>query len=152
MQGTFGIDVLNGPNSHEFGYQMLVPIAVLFACMTSSAYAQNQVVQQPVVRQIRIGTAVSVPDGGRAYLGGVSKGAMGANRYGGPFRSGTNSGREFSNSSMSVSVYIHDFEAMDEALLNEAARVPVRREKTPLSSRAAHAWRSLEAHHAPRSW
>lgn len=151
MQGTFGIAVRTGPNSHEFGYKVLVPIAVLFACMTSSsAYAQNQVVQQPVVRQMRVGTAVSVPDRGRAFLGGVSKGAVGTNRYGGPFRSGTNSGREFSNSSMSVSVYIHDFEAMDEALLNEAARSPSRHDRKQLNPRAAHAWRSLEAGHTRR--
>lgn len=126
----------------------ILTLALLFACMTSSASAQNQVVQQPVVRQMRVGTAVSVPDRGRAFLGGVNKGAVGANRYGGPFRSGTNSGREFSNSSMSVSVYIHDFEAMDEALLNEAARPQAHHDTTQLTPRAAHAWRSLEARHA----
>lgn len=118
---------------------------------------QQQVVQQPVVRQFRVGTAVSVPDGGRAFLGGFSRGASGTNRYGGPLRSGTNTGREFSNSSQSVSVYIHDFEAMDAALLNAAAAaspsIPSTRSRTSTSinPRATHAWQSLQARQTTRS-
>lgn len=143
----------------------ILPMALLITAWISPAWAQDLAVQQPVVRQFGVGTSVSVPDRGRAYLGGVRKGAMGTNRYGGPFRSGTNSGLEHSNSSMSVSVYIHDFEAMDEALLNAAEnrsagnRSPGnhsegpalnRRQEKPLSPRAANAWRSLEARHARR--
>lgn len=107
-------------------------------------HAQDRVVQQPVIRQFGVGTAVSVPDRGRAYLGGVSRGATSTKRFGGPFRSGTSSGREFSNSSQSVSVYIHDFEAMDAALLH-AAEVSATRNQPAgqISPRAAAAWDSL---------
>lgn len=129
----------------------IMTIAGLMLIMGSVSQAQEQVVQQPVIRQLRIGTSVSVPDRGRARLGGVSRGATSTNRYGGPLRSGTSSGREFSNSSMSVSVYIHDFDAMDAALLqagktaNSETRHPVK-----MSPRAAHAWRSLNAGYAGR--
>lgn len=128
----------------------ILTIVLLTTSSASSALAQNQAVQQPVVRQLRIGTSVSVPDGGRAYLGGVSSGASGTKRFGGPLRSGTNSGREFSNSSMSVSVYIHDFEAMDEALLNAGKPDTTRSAEKPHNYRAAHAWRSLQAGHGRR--
>lgn len=128
----------------------LLPVTLFLSSWMPSAWAQDQAVQQPVIRQMRIGTSVSVPDRGRAYLGGVGKGAMGTNRYGGPLRSGTNSGREFSNSSMCVSVYIHDFEEMDQALLNVARSSHPRRDEKQLNSRAAHAWRSLESGRARR--
>ena len=107
-------------------------------------HAQDRVVQQPVIRQFGVGTAVSVPDRGRAYLGGVSRGATSTKRFGGPFRSGTSSGREFSNSSQSVSVYIHDFEAMDAALLRAAEASATRNQPAgQISPRAAAAWDSL---------
>lgn len=130
--------------------QLLMVIAVLG--VAAPAFAQNQAVQQPVVRQQRLGTSVSVPDRGRAFLGGVSSGATSTNRYG-PFRSGTNSGREFSNSSQTVSVYIHDFEEMDQALLNSGRpqnRAAARRDEKPLNPRAAHAWRTLASRHGQR--
>ena len=124
-------------------------VTLLLLSGASQIIAQDRAVQQPVVRQFRVGTAVSVPDRGRAFLGGVSKAAIGTNRYGGPLRSGTNSGREFSNSSQSVSVYIHDFEAMDAALLNAAAPSPTTRSRsdTPINPRATHAWQTLQARH-----
>ena len=122
---------------------------VMISCLCSAS-AQDQAVQQPVVRQLRVGTSVSVPDRGRAYLGGVSSAATSTKRFGGSLRSGTNSGRELANSSMSVSVYIHDFEAMDQALLNTARNTAHRAESKPMNSRAAHAWRSLEAGYGRR--
>ena len=115
------------------------------------AQAQDRVVQQPVIRQMRVGTSVSVPDGGRAFLGGVSQGATSPKRFGGPFRSGTNTGREFSNSSQSVSVYIHDFEAMDAASLNAAEDSSMRsKPDLRMSPRAASAWESLRTRQAGR--
>lgn len=118
-------------------------IAILSSVIT--LHAQDRAVQQPVVRQFGVGSSVSVPDRGRALLGGVSRGATSTKRFGGPFRSGTNTGREFSNSSVSVSVYIHDFEAMDAALLNAAEASPAAKSKSnvQLNPRAATAWESL---------
>lgn len=119
------------------------PVPLILSSMIA-LHAQDRVVQQPVVRQFRVGTSVSVPDRGRALLGGISQGATGTRRFGGPLRSGTNSGREFSNSSQSVSVYIHDFDAMDTALLNAADEsASGSRFERPLHSRAASAWESL---------
>lgn len=86
--------------------------------------AQGIRVQQPVVQQFSTQTTVSVPDRGRALLGSLSAGRI-QSRRGGPFRSGTSYGQAFQSSTSSVGVYIHDFEAMDQMLLNSA----------PLSSR-----------------
>ncbi len=118
-------------------------IVILSSVMT--IHAQDRAVQQPVVRQFGVGTSVSVPDRGRAYLGGVSRGATSTKRFGGPFRSGTNTGREFSNSSVTTSVYIHDFDAMDAALLNAAQESAASRPKptAQLNPRASTAWESL---------
>lgn len=124
-------------------------VMMLICGSATPVLAQNQVVQQPVVQQTQIGTAVSVPDRGRAFLGGVSRGAVGTNRYG-PFRSGTNSGREFSGSSQTVSVQILDYEELDQAALNAARNSSPRREAKRLNPRATHAWRTLAARHANR--
>lgn len=128
----------------------ILPTLILL-CGVAFVHAQDRVVQQPVIRQMRVGTSVSVPDGGRAFLGGVSQGATSTKRFGGPFRSGTNSGREFSNSSQSVSVYIHDFDAMDAALLNAAGESAGRSQAgTRVNSRATAAWESLRTRQAGR--
>jgi hypothetical protein len=121
---------------------------VLFACQPFQLRAQAprvQVVQQPVVRQFGIGSSVSVPDGGRAHLGGVSRAASGRNSYG-PIRSGTNSGFEMSNASQSVSVSIIDLDTMDQELLESASRnAAARADKRKIPPRAELAWQSLQA-------
>ncbi|MDB5388971.1 MAG: hypothetical protein JWM11_4617 [Planctomycetaceae bacterium] len=104
-----------------------------------------QAVQQPVVRRFSVGTSAAVPDGGRAFLGGVGRSASGRNTYG-PLRSGTNSGFETSNTSQSVSVQIIDLESMDRELLNSgshdaAAKSPRRR----IHPRAETAWQTMQA-------
>lgn len=93
------------------------------ASLTSLAATQAQVVriQQPIVQQFSAGTTVTVPDRGTALLGGISSGRIGSRQYG-PFRHGSIYGQEFQSSTSSVSVYIHDFEAMDRYLLNSAPR------------------------------
>ena len=83
-----------------------------------AALAQ-QVIQQPVVGVTSVNTSVSVPDRGQAYLGGVSSAQSGRSQYG-PLRSGTATGLSRESTSISTSVYIHDLQAMDEALLNSA--------------------------------
>lgn len=83
----------------------------------SAACADAQVVlQQPVVGVTGVQTVVSVPDGGSAYLGGVSRARDSRAAYGlAPF--GSSRGRDLSRSAMDVRVTIHDFEAMDRRLL-----------------------------------
>ena len=74
--------------------------------------------------------AHAVPDGGSILLGGVNRSAYGSTTRGVPGLSkvpGANRlftnraiGRETSSTTASVTVQIHDFQAMDEALLAEA--------------------------------
>lgn len=80
-------------------------------------HAQALRIQQPIVQQFSAGTTVSVPDRGSVLLGGVSSGVI-RSRQTGPFRRGSAYGHAFQSSTSSVSVYIHDFEAMDRMLLN----------------------------------
>jgi hypothetical protein len=87
-----------------------------------SSFAQQVVVQQPVVQQPVVGvtsvnTTVSVPDRGRVFLGGVNSAQSGRSQSG-PFRSGPTVGSSRQATSISATVYIHDLQAMDEALLN----------------------------------
>lgn len=83
-----------------------------------TAEAQAVAVQQPVVRTFGVGTTVSVPDRGTIHLGGVNSAASGRVSSG-LFRPGTNSGLERTGTSLSTTVFIHDLQAMDEALLAE---------------------------------
>lgn len=102
-----------------------------FAVAPEAANAQN-VVQQPTFGVFSVGTTVSVPDRGGALLGGVNRAAVGSVERGVPGLSNLPyAGRLFKNraigsryapSTMSVHAQILDFEAMDEALLAEAAR------------------------------
>ncbi|MCA9021248.1 MAG: hypothetical protein KDA74_13955, partial [Planctomycetaceae bacterium] len=82
-------------------------------------HAQALRIQQPIVQQFSAGTTLTVPDRGTALLGGFHSGAI-RSRQTGPFRQGSHYGHAFQSSTSSVSVYIHDFEAMDRMLLNSA--------------------------------
>ncbi len=81
-------------------------------------------VQLPTFSNFSIGTTVTVPDRGMAYLGGINRAASGRNEFGVPllpFRPFRNSaiGREASASNMWVTATIHDFQAMDRYLLSQ---------------------------------
>lgn len=100
---------------------------ILFAAavLGSSPVLHAQVaVQQPVIRSIGIGTAVSVPDRGSVFLGGVSS-AESFRQSNGPLRTTNNLGYGVSGGSVSASVHIIDLRAMDEAILNSAPQSPV---------------------------
>lgn len=111
----------------------------------ASVQAQQFTVQQPVFREFTAGTTVSVPDRGRAFIGGVSRGVTGRTTTG-PFRSGSGTGFEYENSSVSAHVWIHDFEELDRQALEAAARSGVNRvdRGPPLRGVADHAWRTLQ--------
>lgn len=95
------------------------------------AYAQAITVQQPVVQQFGVQTVVSVPDRGAALLGSVSSAAE-SSRRSGIMPLSSSIGRQIAHSSLSVHVTIHDFAAMDAALLAAAEEIDER------SSRNAH--------------
>lgn len=116
-------------------------IAVVSLLFTGSI--QAQVIQLPTFRFFGLSTTVSVPDRGSAYLGGVSRSAMSRSENGVPIVGHVPfAGRAFGNraiagrtetSGASVSAYIHDFEAMEEELLGQAAVVarPARPARQP---------------------
>ena len=91
----------------------------LLMIMERSSLAQQISVQQPVVATTSVNTTVTVPDRGSAVLGGVSSAQSGRVAYG-PLRSGSSSGLSRQATSISANVFIHDLQAMDEALLNSA--------------------------------
>ncbi|QDT43419.1 hypothetical protein Pan241w_35190 [Gimesia alba] len=103
-------------NLCRFWFSMLL---IGIAVQSQQAHAQALRIQQPIVQQFSAGTTLTVPDRGSALIGGFSSGAI-RSRQTGPFRRGSNYGHAFQSSSSSVSVYIHDFEAMDRMLLNSA--------------------------------
>lgn len=82
---------------------------------------QSAAVQLPTFSFFGVGTTVSVPDRGRTYLGGINRAADGMSQFGAPLMPFGNRafGSERSAANTSVSVYVHDFEAMDEYLLSQ---------------------------------
>lgn len=101
--------------------QTILRFLIALACASLSVRsATAQVtVQQPVIDRFSVGTTVSVPDRGRAFLGGVNSAGSSRTQYGfGPLR-GSNVGQFRSASSSSVSVFIHDFDEMDRQLLSQ---------------------------------
>ncbi|MGD9856069.1 MAG: hypothetical protein AB7U20_14085 [Planctomycetaceae bacterium] len=106
--------------------------------MGGAADAQTVVVQQPVVQQFGVHTAGSVPDRGSLLLGSVSSSRTWS-RSPGPSLPSSLSVRSSEHSAASVHVFIHDFDAMDQAVL-AAAGVPTsaRRTPMPLSSPESH--------------
>lgn len=96
--------------------------SILAAAALAASAAFGQAVQLPTYSYFGTGTVVSVPDRGSVYTGGVNRAASGINEFGTPLLPFRNRsiGSERSASSVWTSVYIHDFEAMDEYLLGQA--------------------------------
>ena len=93
----------------------------LMGLSSSLALGQGTAVQLPTFSYFGTSTTVSVPDRGSAYLGGVHRARSGASRFGTPLLPFRNRaiGSDHSASSTRVSVFIHDFDAMDEYLLSQ---------------------------------
>jgi len=111
---------------------MKVRVAWLLASLLLGTFAAKATaqpattVQLPTFSFFSTATTVSVPDRGNVYMGGVNRAATGRNEFGvplAPFRPFRNTaiGTERSASSIRVSAYIHDFEAMEERLLGQPA-------------------------------
>lgn len=108
-------------------------VAVATGALSSRAFAQNQpstAVQLPTFSFFSVPTTVVVPDRGSTYMGGVQRAASGRNEFGAPMLGklpylgrafkNTGIGLDRSASSVRAHVFIHDFDAMDEALLGRA--------------------------------
>jgi hypothetical protein len=111
-------------------FSALAGVVTAVACGAFSPRALAQgvpqaptTVQLPTFSFFTVQTAVSVPDRGGAYLGGLGRARDGSSTRGfGPLRSRA-SGREVGASSVSVHATIIDLRELDEAILAEAATV-----------------------------
>jgi hypothetical protein len=131
---------------------MLVTL-VVGCCWSTTVSAQSITVQQPVVQTFSVDTVVTVPDRGSALLGSMSGAGDFRSRSGfSPF--GSSVGGYRNHSSANATVYIHDFAAMDEALLAQpvATRLTERPQQRPVvvDPLVARARASLLADHARR--
>jgi hypothetical protein len=108
------------------GWLLGVAVALAAGPLWAQAARPATAVQLPTFSFFTASTTVSVPDGGSASLGGVDRSQQGRSEFGvpmlpfRPFRN-TSIGGSNSASSQRVFVTIHDFEAMDEALLGQSA-------------------------------
>lgn len=105
--------------------RLLMLAAGVVVCATAAQALGQQAtsVQLPTFSYFGIGTSVSVPDRGSAYLGGVNRAQGDLRQFGAPLLPFGNRsmGSSRSASGMSVTAWIHDFEAMDEALLGQSS-------------------------------
>jgi hypothetical protein len=99
--------------------------------------AQTATVQQPAIGVFSVDTVVSVPDRGRMFPGGVRSAGSLRSSYGfGPVRQSAFS--HFATSGgADVGVYIFDFEAMNQALLDQ---LPAGTKSPAATPRAEDAW------------
>lgn len=96
-----------------------------FMLLAANVASAQLVIQQPVVSQFGVGTAVLVPDRGALFLGGVSYGAE-SRFFPGPGPCccrGSSIGREFGSISLTTSVWIQDLGEMDRLVLEAAEEV-----------------------------
>jgi hypothetical protein len=118
-----------------------IAVLILLSDLPQESCAQAVTVQQPAVQVFGVNTTVVVPDQGSALLGSVSSAGDTRSTNGfSPFGSSIGSFRN--HSSQTATVYIHDFEAMDEALLN-AGRGQIAPPSRPLDPLAQRAYLSL---------
>lgn len=138
--------------------RLTLAIAALVCAAAAPALGQPATsVQLPTFSHFGVGTTVSVPDRGAAYLGGVNRAAGDLRQFGAPLLPFGNRsmGASRGASGMSVSVWVHDFEAMDEALLRQgkgdAALFRHEKELRPLfpPARRPDAWEQALARPAP---
>ena len=83
------------------------------------ARAQSTTVQLPTYRTFATRTTVTVPDQGAAYLGGIAGSRSAASQFGAPLvpLGHRSLGCQRSAACARVSVFVHDFEAMEEQIL-----------------------------------
>ena len=118
-------------------------LAVIGLWASSALSQQPTTVQLPTYSFFNANTTVTVPDRGSVYLGGVNRAATGRNEFGAPLLPFRNRsiGMERSASNAWVSVWVHDFEAMDEYLLSQptAFRAAQAAESRAVTAPVAHA-------------
>jgi hypothetical protein len=101
---------------------LILPLLSLVAGLAHGQLPGSSV-QLPTFSYFNTSSTVLVPDRGSAFMGGVGRASSGRNEFGTPLSPLRNVGigSERSASNVHVSVTIHDFDAMDEYLLGQAA-------------------------------
>ena len=98
-------------------------LLVVGLIVQSAPAQQNRAtsVQLPTFSFFSTSTTVSVPDRGSVFMGGVNRARSGSRQFGAPLLPFGNRAMGSSRGAMGtrVSVWIHDFEAIDEALLSQ---------------------------------
>ena len=99
-------------------------LCVIVASLSMNDQARAQTVQLPTFNSTGVSTTVMVPDRGQTFLGGINSARSSSNEFGTPLLPFRNRsiGSERSAVNFWTRVWIHDFEAMDEMLLGQAAR------------------------------
>jgi len=123
-------------------------IMLTMVVLPSTLFAQRVSVQQPVVNRFSVDTAISVPDRGSAFLGGVASAREGRTSYGPMPFSSSPIGRSIGTSYAETHVWIHDFETMDRMLLLEAEQ-SMARYSTPARNHSSSQILSDRSSHAP---
>lgn len=131
-------------------------LMLVLALAAAQVLAQGTTVQLPTFAFSNVSTTVMVPDRGSAFLGGINRASSGRNEFGTPMLDklpftgrafkNTGIGQDRSGSSFHVTAYIHDFDAMEEALLggqyssfSSTSSSPLRRLNDPPVAIAARA-------------
>lgn len=106
------------------------------------------VIQLPTVRNFGMSTTVSVPDRGRTYLGGIDRSYRNSTRRRLPLSpmSTRSLSHGTSSAGVSVSAFVHDFDAMDRAIREQAARTTASTRSNSVRSNSTR--RVASTHHA----
>jgi hypothetical protein len=101
---------------------MKLPAASLLAIsLLGAAESTAQTVQLPSFHYFATNSSVLVPDQGQVSMGGIGGAASGRSQFGG-LPGNFSRGNTGSASGATVTAFVHDFEAWDQALLATAAR------------------------------
>ncbi len=104
--------------------RLWLPLVLVGLVATGARAQHSTAVQLPTYSYFGTSTTVSVPDRGSVYMGGINRASSGSNQYRSPLLPFAPLGNRAIGSSRGasstrVSVWIHDFEAMDEYLLSQ---------------------------------
>lgn len=99
---------------------------------------QASTVQLPSFSYFSVDTTVSAPDRGGMSLGGVRRSSTGSTAFGPGFGPRSRAfGRQASASTVTVHAAVHDFDAMDQQLLEQAKRSYARSKSARPAGRSA---------------
>jgi hypothetical protein len=118
------------PSDMIIAYRLAVAAVIAGLLCLAGDRADAQIVQLPTFRSFGVSTTVSVPDRGSVSLGGISSNRsgyverglpiLGVGPFGGPAFANRAIGRQSQTAGVSVSAYIHDFETLEQDLVERA--------------------------------